>query len=422
MILLPCSLNLENAKKKTPQSNKLPYAAYEQRDLMSNACSSNWRSMSLYFIAAKACTCTQIRRDSPVTSHCITVMVFQSRCSIHSIFMNFPHCCFFLFPRLVGVSESLGYLRLPPLHIPFPEARGRGVTCNCQHLPTNNWGPNIEHKDSQSTLLRVKMLPAFGSGNLMPKGDTHKQFDKFEIWKMSQAPEESLSSPTRRSDVLPRSPRTLPALRHGPICALTMSCATAICWQCWQWWQCNVDMFSQRVSNAKQSYGPCGRCRRCSWPFSTGWGNTMEHMTRKCWHQGLFRSLQCGQTWGPVRAESLAGSLAWKHNDAEDADAANFAAGSDMPIVFPGRIELLPNCLWTSQGGGGRESSYAWKFHAVGDSSPPKTLLKQEGLQLAASFRDFHGQPALLLHIVFCRFPFQDLASQRILHDTSWSA
>ena len=29
------------------------------------------------------------------------------------------------------------------------------------------------------------------------------------------------------------------------------------------------------------------------------------------------------------------------------------------------------------------------KFHANGDSSPPNTLLKQEGLQLAeASFRD----------------------------------
>ena len=29
------------------------------------------------------------------------------------------------------------------------------------------------------------------------------------------------------------------------------------------------------------------------------------------------------------------------------------------------------------------------KFHAIGDSSPPNTLLKQEGLQLAeASFRD----------------------------------
>ena len=150
---------------------------------MSNACSSNWRSMSLYFIAAKACTCTQIHRDLPVTSHCITVMVFQSRCGIHSIFMNFPHCCFFLFPRLVGVSGSLGYPRLPPLHIPFPEARGRGVTCNCQHLPTNNWGPNIEHKDSQSTLLRVKLLPAFGSGNLMPKGDTNKHWTNLKFEK-----------------------------------------------------------------------------------------------------------------------------------------------------------------------------------------------------------------------------------------------
>ena len=38
---------------------------------------------------------------------------------------------------------------------------------------------------------------------------------------------------------------------------------------------------------------------------------------------------------------SLAGSfaylsyLAWKHNDAEDADAAEFAAGGDMPTMPP---------------------------------------------------------------------------------------
>lgn len=106
---------ISKTQKKTQQSNKLPYAAYEQRDVMSNACSSNWRSMSLYFIAARACTCTQIHRDLPVTSHCITVMVFQSRCRIHSIFMFFPHFCFFLFPRLVGVSESLDVIGLFPV-------------------------------------------------------------------------------------------------------------------------------------------------------------------------------------------------------------------------------------------------------------------------------------------------------------------
>ena len=32
---------------------------------------------------------------------------------------------------------------------------------------------------------------------------------------------------------------------------------------------------------------------------------------------------------------SLAGNLAWIRNDAEDADAAEFAAGGNMPTVSP---------------------------------------------------------------------------------------
>ena len=50
---------------------------------------------------------------------------------------------------------------------------------------------------------------------------------------------------------------------------------------------------------------------------------------------------------------SLAGNLAWIRNDAEDADAAEFAAGGNMPTVSPGGIEPRPNCLWTGQPGGG---------------------------------------------------------------------
>ena len=42
-------------------------------------------------------------------------------------------------------------------------------------------------------------------------------------------------------------------------------------------------------------------------------------------------------------------------------------------------------CEGEGSGGGGVN----WFFLAIGDSSPPNTLLKQEGLQLAeASFRD----------------------------------
>ena len=43
-------------------------------------------------------------------------------------------------------------------------------------------------------------------------------------------------------------------------------------------------------------------------------------------------------TWGPGQwtKASLAGSLAWKHTDAEDADAAEFAAGGDMLTVGEG--------------------------------------------------------------------------------------
>ena len=83
-------------------------------------------------------------------------------------------------------SEWVGHWVIPgclPYTFPSRKQEEEGVTCNCQHLPTNNWGPNIEHKDSQSTLLRVKLLPAFGSGNLMPKGDTNKHWTNLKFEK-----------------------------------------------------------------------------------------------------------------------------------------------------------------------------------------------------------------------------------------------
>ena len=290
---------------------------------MSNACSSNWRSMSLYFIAARACTCTQIHRDSPVTSHCITVMVFQSRYSIHSIFMNVPHCCFFLFPRLVGVSESLGYPRLPPLHIPFPEARGRGVTCNCQHLPTNKlrtkywaqrftkhspsgeiapclwlWEPDAKRRH-EMTPTNIEQI-----WNLKNVSGTVRvtQLPDSSFWCAAQKSANFASAATRsymRADN---------ELRHGNMLAI-----------CWQWWQCNVDMFSQRVSNAKQSHGPCGRCRRCSWPFSTGWGNTMEHMhhgthSKKMLTSRFLQVSSMRTNLRPSKGRKLAWQGAWHEN------------------------------------------------------------------------------------------------------------
>ena len=76
------------------------------------------------------------------------------------------------------------------------------------------------------------------------------------------------------------------------------------------------------------------------------------------------------QTWGPgVRDESycsLAGSLAWKHNDAEDADAAEFAAGGDMPTESPGGVRHGQTaCEPASPGGRGivkYEVSCDWRF------------------------------------------------------------
>jgi hypothetical protein len=60
-----------------------------------------------------------------------------------------------------------------------------------------------------------------------------------------------------------------------------------------------------------------------------------------------------------------------------------------MPTVSPGGFEPRPKCWWTSQGGQGRVSCISMKFHAIGDSIPANTSLKQEGLQLAeASFRE----------------------------------
>ena len=81
-------------------------------------------------------------------------------------------------------------------------------------------------------------------------------------------------------------------------------------------------------------------------------------------------------TWGPeVRDESLA----WKHNDAEDADAAEFSAG------VPGG-GLSPAKLLVNLGGGGYNYEVWSEIPA-----PPNTLPKQEGLQLEeASFRDHH--------------------------------
>ena len=58
-------------------------------------------------------------------------------------------------------------------------------------------------------------------------------------------------------------------------------------------------------------------------------------------------------------------------NDAEDADAADFAASGDMPTVSPGGIEPRPNCLWTSQGGRvHHEVSCDWRLQ------PPHYLAK----------------------------------------------
>ena len=61
-------------------------------------------------------------------------------------------------------------------------------------------------------------------------------------------------------------------------------------------------------------------------------------------------------------------------NDAEDADAADFAAGGDMPTASQGG-EWATAKLLTDQPGRG---SSVLSFHAIGDSSPPNTLLKQE--------------------------------------------
>ena len=62
------------------------------------------------------------------------------------------------------------------------------------------------------------------------------------------------------------------------------------------------------------------------------------------------------ETWGPgVRDESssLAGNLAWKHNDAEDADAAEFAAGGDMTTVSPRGDWATAKLLVNQPAGGG---------------------------------------------------------------------
>ena len=72
---------------------------------------------------------------------------------------------------------------------------------------------------------------------------------------------------------------------------------------------------------------------------------------------------------------SLAGSLAGKHNAAEDADAAEFAAGGDMTTVS-GLSHGQTACEPASRGGGGGvvkyEVSCDWRFQ------PPNTLLKRK--------------------------------------------
>ena len=79
-------------------------------------------------------------------------------------------------------------------------------------------------------------------------------------------------------------------------------------------------------------------------------------------------------------------SKAWKHNDAEDADAAEFAASGDMPTVSPERLSHGQTAFEPASRGGiaKYEVSCNWRFQ------PPNTLIKQEGLQLAeASFCDW---------------------------------
>ena len=68
-------------------------------------------------------------------------------------------------------------------------------------------------------------------------------------------------------------------------------------------------------------------------------------------------------------------------------DAADFAAGGNMPTVFFRLGWATAKLLVNQPGGGGvleYEVSCDWRFQ-----TPPYTLRKQEGLQLAeASFRD----------------------------------
>ena len=109
-----------------------------------------------------------------------------------------------------------------------------------------------------------------------------------------------------------------------------------------------------------------------------------------------------------LRPRGKGKKLAWqglgmKHNDAEDADAAKFAAGGDMPTASPGGLSH-GQTAWepASRGGGGvvkyeAQLSFDWRFQ------PPNTSLKQEGLQLAeASFRD---RGTIFIFIIFgCYF------------------
>lgn len=68
-----------------------------------------------------------------------------------------------------------------------------------------------------------------------------------------------------------------------------------------------------------------------------------------------------------------------KCKNAEGANAANVIMLALLLTVSPWGVEPTANLLAR-----GTE-----KFHAIGDSIPPKTLLKQEGFQLTeSSFRD----------------------------------
>ena len=77
-----------------------------------------------------------------------------------------------------------------------------------------------------------------------------------------------------------------------------------------------------------------------------------------------------------LRPRGKGKKLAWqglgmKHNDAEDADAAKFAAGGDMPTASPGGLSHGQTAWEPASRGGGGLLSMKLNFHSIGDSSPP---------------------------------------------------